>query len=69
MRGDMSATTAQSKKIIIIFTRGSNIDTKFWYSGIELNTKFRYWKWENSGILEAENGHWFWCLAGAISAK
>ena len=59
MRGDMSATTAQSKKIIIIFTRGSNIDTKFWYSGIELNTEFRYCKLGNSGFLEAKNGH-FW---------
>ena len=25
-------------------TRGSNTDTEFRYSGIELNTEFRYWK-------------------------
>ena len=45
---------------LCIFHRGSNIDTEFRYSGIELNTKFRYWKLGNSGILEASIKCNFW---------
>ena len=46
-------------------TRASNTDTEFRYSGIELNTEFRYWKLGNSGFLEAKNGH-FWPNFGQI---
>ena len=45
--------------------RASNTDTEFRYSGIELNTEFRYLELGNSGILEAKNGH-FWSNCGQI---
>ena len=46
-------------------TRGSNTDTEFRYSGIELNTVLWCWKWANSGILKAKNSL-FWPNFGGI---
>ena len=58
-------TNLKSRVSIIYSTRASNSGIEFRNSVIDFETRFRNWKLENSGILEAKIGH-FWLNFGHI---